>query len=221
MLRSVDPCNYTGASMAKSAAERMASLRARQRRAGLATLTLVVPGVDTDLFTQLAARHREAWRTGQGRTRGRLAPVRRLEAGARPAGIATTDILRLRELLELTAIGLVIERMNPGMERRLRRLLEVEAALDGGASAGELQRFHLALGELAGDPTLQFLLRIALRATDERSLFATRGQRERDVVVARVKRLHRRIADALIKRNTTLADYRMRNYLAGLKDWLE
>jgi len=124
-------------------------------------------------------------------------------------------------MLEITAVGLVIERMTPQAEKRLRKLAEQDAAMTGTASPLELQRLHMALGEMSGDQALQFLLGIALRVTDERSSFRDRKHVEREAVVARIKRLHLRIIAAIIERNGVLAERRMRQYLVGLRDWLE
>jgi hypothetical protein len=68
--------------------------------------------------------------------------------------------------------------------------------------------------------TLQFLLRIALHATTERSSFPLRPRKEREAVVARIKRSHVQIVNAMIERNELVAERRMRRYLSGLKDWL-
>jgi DNA-binding FadR family transcriptional regulator len=137
------------------------------------------------------------------------------------SAISEAEIRRLRELLELTAVGLVIERMTPRVEKQLRKLAEQEKTMTGTATPLELQRLHMALGEMSGDQALQFLLSIALRVTDERSSFTNLPRAEREGVVSRIKRVHLRIIGAIIERNGALADRRMRQYLAGLKDWLE
>jgi DNA-binding FadR family transcriptional regulator len=118
-------------------------------------------------------------------------------------------------------VSLVIARLNPRIERRLRALLEQDAALDGDASSERMQRFHEGLGELAGDATLEFLLRIALRVTEQRSTFTRLSRRQREAVIARIRRSRARIAAAILARDAPLAERRMRRYLDGLKDWLE
>ncbi len=160
--------------MPKSVAERMSSLRARQRRAGLTTVTLVVPRDDTLQLTLWAKRRREQWTQGRAQSAWPAALAMRGGLGAARSAISSEDIRRLRELLEVTAVRLVIDRMTPRIAKRLRALAGQESAMDGDATARDLQRFHLMLGELSTDPTLHFLLRIALRVTEERSPFTLR-----------------------------------------------
>jgi DNA-binding FadR family transcriptional regulator len=206
--------------MARTAAERMAKLRERQRRAGLVTLTLVVPARDTAHFRRLAARRRTTW-TVEPNFPTRAGPSPGHEHRDSQKALSSVDIRRLRELLEVTAVSLATARLTSRSERRLRALLEQDAALDGDASDAELQRFHAGLGELAGDATLEFLLRIALRATGQRSTFHRLKPRQREAVIARIRRARGRIAEAILARDAALAERRMRRYLDGLKDWLE
>jgi DNA-binding FadR family transcriptional regulator len=208
--------------MAKTAAERMASMRERQRRTGLVTLTLVVPAGDANHFRSLAAKRRSAlMRDGNAAPFRANALRRAVEPGRARSALSSVDIRRLRELLEVTAVSLVIARLNPRIERRLRALLEQDAALDGDASSERMQRFHEGLGELAGDATLEFLLRIALRVTEQRSTFTRLSRSQREAVIARIRRSRARIASAILARDAPLAERRMRRYLDGLKDWLE
>ncbi len=207
--------------MARTAAERMAGLRARQRDAGLVTLTLVVPAEEVEAFRTLARRRRDGAR---GAGRGRRGPPslaaapRRL---SRRSAIRPQDIMKLRELLEVAALGLVCARLTVAGGRRLRALIDWERALDADASGPDLQRLHALLGELSGDSTLQFLLTVALRLTDEHASFAGRPRRERAAGVARIRRIHAGIVEAILERNAGLAESRLRRYLAGLREWLD
>jgi DNA-binding FadR family transcriptional regulator len=204
-----------------TAAQRMAQLRKRQRTAGLVTLTLVVPDDDVAAFARLAARRR-ALHGGSPRKKERTMRWRELPAAALPpTSISPVDILAFRELLETTAVTLAIRRMNPLVARQLRAAIEAEAALPSDAPSPEFHRLHLLLGKLSGDEPLQLLLRIALQLTDERTGFRRSRGNRREAVVARVKRLHGGIVDAVIDRNEALAVRRMRRYLSGLKEWLE
>ena len=92
--------------------------------------------------------------------------------------------------------------------------------MDGEADASDLQRFHLTLGELSGDPALRLFLRLALQLTDEHSTFPHRAKSRRDDVVSRLKTLHAEIGAAIVDGDERLAARRMRRYLSGLKDWL-
>jgi Transcriptional regulators len=207
--------------VAKTAAERMANLRARQRQSGLVTLTLVVPQTDSARFTALARTRREL-KNPQSR-----APSR---AVSWPGGLATMvrrsairprDILKLRELLEVAAVGLVIGRLNRPIARRLETLVEGERGLDGDASSDDLQRLHATLADLTGDAALRFLLGVALRLTDDHASFRRQRREEREAAVARIKRLHAGIVAAILQRRQPLAEARMRRYVAGLEAWLD
>src|SRR5690242_20532887 len=52
------PCNLEPASMATTAAQRMAAYRSRQRALGLTALSLLVPKQDAQLFQRLAGQRR-------------------------------------------------------------------------------------------------------------------------------------------------------------------
>ena len=205
--------------MAMTAAERMARLRARQRVAGLETLTLVVPVDDVPAFVRLAARRRGLDQAGQAP--GAAVRLSRRIARVRTTQISPADILAFRELLEVTAVTLVARRMNGQFVRRLRAEIARESTLPANAGAAAWQRLHLLLGDLSGDDALQLLLRIALQLTDERSPFERAREPERERIVARVKQLHAGIVDELVERNEALAIRRMRRYLSGLREWLE
>ena len=116
---------------------------------------------------------------------------------------------------------LAVRRMNVQAARRLRAEIARESALPVNAGSAELQRLHSLMGELSGDEALQLLLRIALQLTDDRSAFAASSGASREQIVARVKRQHAGIVEALIDRNEALAIRRMRRYLSGLREWLE
>lgn len=207
--------------MAKTAAERMAGMRQRQRAAGLTTLTVVVPQVDAAQMKALARRRREGWTAGSGSPALGVTLPRRLAPRARRSAIRAQDIMQLRELLEVAAVGLVIGRLNVSIERRLRNFVEWEQRLDEDASGSDLQRLHSTLADLSGDPVLRFLLRVALRLTEDHASFAGRSRRERSSGVARIKRVHAGIVEAVLRRDQPLAEARIRRYLAGLKEWLD
>ena len=205
--------------MPLTATQRMARLRARQRAAGLTSLTLVVPASDSAAFVRLAGRRRALHDAGGRSQRIVRLPRRTVKLGA--SSISPSDILAFRELLETTAVTLAVRRINAVAVRRLRTEVDRERALSVDASSADFQRLHLLLAQLSGDDALQLLLRIALQLTDERSAFAQARGAERERVVARVKRLHAGIVEAVVARDETLAVRRMRRYLSGLREWLE
>ncbi len=207
--------------MAKTAAQRMASLRARQRDAGLVTLTLVVPAEEVESFRARARRRCDAARSvarGRRKSPSLSAAPRRL---SRRSAIRPQDIMKLRELLEVAALGLACAGLTATGGRRLRTVIEWEQGLDADATGPDLQRLHALLGELSGDPTLQFLLTVALRLTDEHASFSGRPRSERAAGVARIRRVHAAIVEAILAGNASLAEMRLRRYLAGLREWLD
>lgn len=205
--------------MALTPAERMSRMRSRQRKAGLMPLSLVVPVGDAAAFTRLAARRRRL--AAQARHTAVPAAARMSIPRGATTSISPGDILAFRELLESTAVSLVVRRLNPPMRRRLQAALRREAALPSDAASSEFQKLHRLLGELSGDEPLQLLLRIALQLTDERSVFDRSRGADRREIVERVKRLHAGIVAAIIDGDEALAVRRMRRYLGGLREWLE
>ena len=205
--------------MALTPAERMSRMRSRQRKAGLMPLSLVVPVGDAAAFTRLAARRRRL--AAQARHTAVPAAARMSIPRGATTSISPGDILAFRELLESTAVSLVVRRLNPPMRRRLQAALRREAALPSDAASSEFQKLHRLLGELSGDEPLQLLLRIALQLTDERSVFDRSRGADRREIVERVKRLHAGIFAAIIDRDEALSVRRMRRYLGGLREWLE
>ena len=205
--------------MALTPAERMSRMRSRQRKAGLMPLSLVVPVGDAAAFTRLAARRRRL--AAQARHTAVPAAARMSIPRGATTSISPGDILAFRELLESTAVSLVVRRLNPPMRRRLQAALRRESALPPDAASTEFQKLHRLLGELSGDEPLQLLLRIALQLTDERSVFDRSRGADRREIVERVKRLHAGIVAAIIDRDEALSVRRMRRYLGGLREWLE
>ena len=196
-------------------------MRARQRDAGLATLTVVVPRQHAAEFTALAQRLRARRNSGSRTSVRSLTLPKSLAAHTGRSAIRARDIMKLRELLEVAAAGLVISRLNAQMERRLRSIVEWEKGLDWDATGRDLQRLHSTLADLSGDTTLRFLLRVALGLTDDHALFTARSRGERASGVARIRRAHAAIVDAVLRRDESLAQARIQRYLAGLKDWLD
>jgi DNA-binding FadR family transcriptional regulator len=150
-----------------------------------------------------------------------MALPRGIGTRTRRSSIRARDIMKLRELLEVAAVGLVISRLNAQIERRLLSILEWEKRLDENATGRELQRIHSALADMSGDPTLRFLLRVALALTDDRSSFARRSRGELVSQIGRIRRAHASIVDAILRREQSLAEARVRRYIAGLEEWLD
>lgn len=135
--------------------------------------------------------------------------------------IAPRDILETRRILEVATIDLVVERLDPVGEARLREDIVAEAVLDGRAGADALQRFHFTLADLSGDPALRLFSGIVLQLSDAHSNFSRRSREERDKVVRRIRKLHSEIADAIIARDGAAASALVRRYLDGYRGWME
>lgn len=135
-------------------------------------------------------------------------------------GIRAADIIHTRRVLELSALALTIQRLDDPGEARLRALVEQERSWDGSATKDDLQRLHHTLAELSGDPALRLFIAIVLRLTEAHSRHSRRPRAERDVLVARITRLHRDIALAVIRRDETRAAAKLSRYLEGLADWM-
>jgi DNA-binding FadR family transcriptional regulator len=135
--------------------------------------------------------------------------------------IRPVDILATRQVLEQATVSLAVARLSAAGAARLRAVIDAEAELDGSATGEDLQRFHFAVAELSGDPALRLFTDIVLRLSDAHSTFARRPRADRDRGVARIKRLHRTIAEAIIARDAAAASRRIRRYLEGYRDWMD
>jgi len=136
------------------------------------------------------------------------------------AKIGPGEILATRQTLEAATVNLVVARLNHEGELRLREQIAAEEALDGRAGADELLQFHFLLGELCGDAALRLFTSVVLQLADAHSTFHFRSLHDRNAVVKRVKRLHARIAEAIIARDKEQALALMDHYIGGIKAWL-
>lgn len=136
-------------------------------------------------------------------------------------GIKSEDISETRKLLEYATVARAVERLTPLGEERLISVIEAERDMDGNTPPQELQRFHVTVGELSGDPALTLFIRIILRITDAHSTFSQRPFSERDAVVKRIKKYHRKITENIISRRTKPAVETMEAYIDGLKTWMK
>ncbi|HSV47729.1 MAG TPA: FCD domain-containing protein [Ramlibacter sp.] len=135
-------------------------------------------------------------------------------------GIRAADIIHTRRVLELSALALTIEGLDDAGETRLLALIEQERHWDGSATKDDLQRLHLTLAELSGDPALRLFIAIVLRLTEAHTRHSKLPKPERDALVARITRLHRDIALAVVRRDGSRAASKLSRYLDGLSDWM-
>jgi len=148
------------------------------------------------------------------------AAVRAVSVSLEYEGIRPADIIHTRRVLELSALALTIERLDDAGEARLLAQIEQERKWDGSATNDELQSLHHTLAELSGDPALRLFIAIVLRLTEAHTRHSRRPKAERDALVARITRLHRDIALAVIRRDAPGAATKLSRYLDGLSDWM-
>jgi len=148
------------------------------------------------------------------------AAVRAVSVSLEYGGIRPADIIHTRRVLELSALALTIERLDDAGEARLLAQIDQERKWDGSATKDELQSLHHILAELSGDPALRLFIAIVLRLTEAHTRHSRRPKAERDALVARITRLHRDIALAVIRRDGPGAATKLSRYLDGLSDWM-
>lgn len=148
------------------------------------------------------------------------ATIRAIKVYLEYAKIGPSEILATRQTLEAATVSLVVARLDLEGEQRLRDQIAAEEGLDGRAGADELLKFHFLLGELCGDAALRLFASVVLQLADSHSTFHSRSLHDRNAVVERIKRLHARIADALIARDKEAALALMEHYIGGIKAWL-
>ena len=303
----------SGKTRAKPVAERVAKYREKQRAAGMATLSLVVPEEDAAWFREVAAERRalhaktvsggeaagagrptppvmpsQGAETGGGASRAEVIAdqifhrivdlgwpegqslgteaelmdlyrvsrtvlrqairilqqlsIARMHRGTRGGlivtrpepeatvqavnvmleylGIRAEDIYETRKLLESAAVVRATRKLDDGARTRLEAVVAAGADLDGNSHVDDLQRFHIVLGDLSGDPALALFIRIILKITDSHSTFRVRPLNDRNAVVARIKRYHRTIADEMLAGNEGAAVEQIEKYINGLIRWM-
>lgn len=148
------------------------------------------------------------------------ATVRAVNVMLEYMGIKAADIYNTRKLLESAIVKLAIDQLDATGTEKLLSVIQDENGMDGNASAEQLQRFHVTLAELSGDPALAVFARIILDVTDSHSRFSQGSYKERDAVVARIKGFHREIANDIVARDRQAAIARIEKYIDGLMKWM-
>jgi DNA-binding FadR family transcriptional regulator len=134
--------------------------------------------------------------------------------------IGPAAILFTRRTLELAALRRAIDHLDASGEQRLHQLIETEAGFDGDTPPEEMLRLHRLIGELSLDPALQLFGDVVLSLSVAHSSFLRRPAQDRHEVIARLKRLHGQIVDAMVARDAARATRRMERYFDGMSDWL-
>jgi DNA-binding FadR family transcriptional regulator len=128
------------------------------------------------------------------------------------------DLRVVREALELGALQRVAARRGePEVAERLRTALRPAAAMAGpGRTGAEL--FHTELAALSGNPVLAIFLRIITELWN-RHTAAARHPAPGPETAEEVERVHRRIMEAILDGDESVARHRMRRHLEALTAW--
>jgi DNA-binding FadR family transcriptional regulator len=127
-------------------------------------------------------------------------------------GLSGPDLRLVREVIELGCLSRVTASPTTGATAGA-----LTAAIDRATLAGESgDVFHTELAELAGNPVLVLFLRIITELWSRHS----RAERPPDPATGEeVRRTHQAILDAVLARDTVLAQHRMRRHLQALTAW--
>jgi len=134
--------------------------------------------------------------------------------------IRPEDILDTRLWLETATVTRAIANLNSSGEQALRQTIVREASLGPDTSAKELQRFHLLLAEMSGDPALALFTRIVMQLSEAHSDFALRPPEQKKRVMRNVSRLHTMIAEAVLARDEGAAVEALHRYFEGYRRWM-
>jgi len=159
----------------------------------------------------------------RGANGGLVVAEPQLEGVAYAAGVylqarhfSVPDLISARSALELHILERCAHRLNEEARRRLQRLLAVEAGFGASASVPDLQRFHLLLASIAGNPASHMFLDTLLRASRFYSAYYRYRPSERARHVAMTVQAHASIARALFAGDIGRAGQEMRRYLQQL-----
>ena len=133
-------------------------------------------------------------------------------------GVTGEDLRLVRDAVELGTLRRVTaRRADPEVGARLRAVLERTAErVAPGVSGADL--FHTELAELSGNPVLSVFSRILTElwarhtSTQDQPLPGAES-------AAEVERIHRRIMEAILDGDESVAHHRMRRHLAALTTW--
>ena len=135
-------------------------------------------------------------------------------------GTSVEDMLAARLLLEPLAVQLAAERITEDGITLLRRTLDAEAE----RSEPEMwshDPLHAVLGELSGNPVLRLFIDVLTRLTNRHAqLVQELPPGELAASLARCRRWHASIVEAVIAGDAARAQTRMSDYLDTIAAWL-
>ncbi|MGE0385587.1 MAG: FadR/GntR family transcriptional regulator [Gammaproteobacteria bacterium] len=122
------------------------------------------------------------------------------------------DLIETRKVVECYVLRRCVTRMNELARTQLRGTLVFEAGLDASASVSDLQRIHIVLARLSGDPSIILFVDSLLRASRYFSGYYLRPG-DRGKIVAATCRAHSEIARALFAGDVERAQRAMIKFL--------
>jgi DNA-binding FadR family transcriptional regulator len=129
------------------------------------------------------------------------------------------ELRAVRDVIELGALEMLSERLDPALVEQLRAAHRVEPGTPGDQVAGLSHDFHVRLAELTGNPVLVLFLHILLAVWDRHSASPSTQESDRGEAAATVAHVHDRILDAIIANDLPLARHRMHRHLEALDAW--
>lgn len=133
--------------------------------------------------------------------------------------IEPQDLLLARRALELQCVRLAAEKINRDGVVKLQEYMAREERLVAEALTEHTHDFHILIADLTGNPALRLFVQILGRLTGQRS--AQPGSpEEAEAWAHEVHRAHEKVAEAIIARDTNLAERRMQRHLEALTGWL-
>jgi DNA-binding FadR family transcriptional regulator len=121
-----------------------------------------------------------------------------------------------RTALELACVQTATEQLTETGIAQLRALLEREASAGAEDAMAHAQDFHAAIATLTGNAAMQLFVRSLGRLTHERTQTPDNPEQQADDV----RLAHRRIAEAIIAGDASLARHRMLRHLQGIAEYL-
>jgi DNA-binding FadR family transcriptional regulator len=121
-----------------------------------------------------------------------------------------------RTALELACVQTATEQLTETGIAQLREMLDREASAVVEDAMAHAQDFHAAIAALTGNAAMQLFVRSLGRLTHERTVTPHNPQQQADDL----RLAHRRIAEAIIAGDASLARHRMLRHLQGIAEYL-
>jgi DNA-binding FadR family transcriptional regulator len=129
--------------------------------------------------------------------------------------IEVRQLYEARVALELSCVREAAERITPEGIIRLQAFLDKEGQLDVVGLRSHSHDFHVLIAELTGNPAWRLFVQILGRLTEEQSPHPASPEEADEV-----RRVHVRIAEAVMARDADAAERRMRRHLHAVTGWL-